>query len=178
MAEQHARSVKGKIARDPRSRELTERLREFYHLCEQEPQAGDLCRVWTRSRNIASDLVIEWEPVVTHIRSRDTTPQDDDPDALLRALRGLLRVGVTGDDDRMVVRLLARALFELSELRRTIPLADQLCRCWDRCQDLARDLTRQYGTQVTFRDAEQWKAALAAGSDREAMLERPWAIAG
>lgn len=178
MADEIAPTAEARIARDPRSRELTECLRQFYHLCEQEPQAGALCRVWTRSRTIASDLVIEWEPVATHIRSAESGQRSDDPDALLRALRGLVRVDATQDQQRMVVRLLARALYELSELRETIPRADELCRCWDRCEDLAHALAGQHDARVTFRDAEQWKAALATGSDRDKMLERPWTVAG
>jgi hypothetical protein len=177
MADEPARTAEARIAGDPRSRELTDRLRELYRLCEQEPQAGALCRVWTRSRTIASDLVIEWEPVATHIRSAEGGQCSDDPDALLRALRGLVRVDASQDQQRMVVRLLARALYELSEIRAAIPRADELCRCWERCEDLAHALAGQYEAEVTFRDPEQWNAALATGSDRDMLLERPWAVA-
>jgi hypothetical protein len=165
-----------RIAEDPRARELTDRLREFYRLCDQEPRAGELCRAWGRSRQIASDLVIEWEPVVSHIRGRAAGARPDDPDALLRALRGLVRVDGSQDEQRMVVRLLARALHELMELRQCIPSADELCRCWDRCEDLARELTRRYDARVTFRDAERWRAELAGGADRAQLLQQPWAV--
>ncbi len=165
-----------RIAEDPCARELTDHLRQFYGLCDQEPRAGELCRVWARSRQIASDLVIEWEPVASHIRGRAAGARPDDPDALLRALRGLLRVDGGHDEQRMVVRLLARALYDLMELRQRIPSADELCRCWDRCEDLARELGRRYDARVTFRDAERWRAELAGGADREQLLQQPWAV--
>jgi hypothetical protein len=165
-----------RIAEDPRARELTDRLREFYRLCDQEPRAGELCRAWGRSRQIASDLVIEWEPVASHIRGSAAGARPDDPDALLRALRGLVRVDGGQDEQRMVVRLLARALYELMELRQRVPSADELCRCWDRCEDLARELTLRYDARVTFRDAERWRADVAGGADRVELLEQPWMV--
>ena len=79
----------------------------------------------------------------------------------------------------MVMRLLARALYELFQLRQRVPSADDLCRCWDRSMELAEQLSAQYDAKVTFADAEEWNAAVAAGeSRREQMLEEPWGVAG
>lgn len=165
-----------RIARDSRACELTEALREFYRLCESEPEAGALCRLWTRSRHIAADLTVEWEPVGNHIRQESAVPSSDDPDVFLRALRGLVRITEGQDEQRMVVRLLARVLYDLSQLWRHIPSADELCRRWDRCIELAQELSADYDAEITFKDAEQWQAAVAAGADRERMLEKPWEL--
>jgi hypothetical protein len=165
-----------RIVRDPRARELAETLRGLYRLYEQEPEAGELCRLWTRSRNIAAGLVVEWEPVGNHIRQQDAGPRPDDPDTVLRALRGLLKVTKGQDDQRMVVRLLARVLYELVELRQRVPSADEICRTWDRSVELARALSAEHGVHVTFRNAEQWKMALSSGHDREQMLKSPWDV--
>lgn len=161
------------FALDPRAQQLTETLREFYRLCEPEPEAGALCRLWTRSRHIAADLTIEWEPVGNHIRQQGGAASPDDPDVFLRALRGLLRISEGQDEQRMVVRLLARVLYDLFQLWRRVPSAETLCRHWDRCMDLAQELSADYDIHVTFKDAEEWKAAVAGGARREHLLEKP-----
>lgn len=160
---------RSEVAQDPRTQELTELLREFYDLCDRSPHAAELCRLWSRSRRIAADVEVEWEPVGTlrNWHTEDGAP--DDPAPLVRALRGLLR-SIRGDQ-KMVARLLARALHELVQLWQLEPLAADLCRRWDRCHDLAEQLSTAHGVRVTFRDADEWKTCAA---DRGRILEQPW----
>ncbi len=162
------------LARDRRARELTTALREFYPLCERSPHAAELCRLWTRSRHVAANVAVEWEPVGDLPHGRATLGPSDDPSPLLRGLRGL--VSMTRGDQPMVTRLLARALHDLAHLWKQEPLAADLCSRWDRCLELGEQLSDAYGVRVSFKDAGQWKVHLAAGCDREQDLEEPWAV--
>jgi hypothetical protein len=171
-------ATRHRVARDDRAQALAGELRLLYPLCEREPEAARLCRLWSRSREIASGLTVEWEPVGRLIRRRGTEPVADDyePVSILRALRGLVRITQGEEERKMVERLLARAIYELHDLWRRVPDAEEICRRWDRCEELARQLSADHRVKIVFRDPERWQASVAAGASRDQMLAQPWDV--